>query len=216
MGPETVTIVLLSITSVTGLVTTIGLFIALGRILAAVAGLERQATQEARTTTARLDALSAALTERPTVTVLRDVLETLWLQKQEPALREAVKSSLPADLTAALVIEALERIGVHVPPPPPELPDEQLVRKVRAWCAEGIYLAEEAARQNKKRGFLLEAADKRRVALEYVTKNLREERLTFESARLTTEFDIVFAQFARGELTPPVGPASDPRGPSPS
>jgi hypothetical protein len=190
--------------------------LSLGAVSVFSLALWRRLSEEQAARTAAIIKATELLTERATREEVRDIVTRAYEDIYLPKLKDELRGLLPADVTPAMVLETLERIGVRIPDPAPELPDEELLRKVRGWCTEGIYLAEEAARQNKKRGFLLEPADKRRIALDYVRKNISEERLTFDGQRLVLEFELVFAQFARGELTPPVGPASDPRAVEPA
>lgn len=173
-------LIVTSVGAVAALTSAIGLFIALGRIMAAFSALERQMTNSERFTNARLENLTTSLNERPSTTVLRDVLQTEWKERIEPGLRSTVTDSLPKDLTAALVIEALERIGVTIPQPPPPVPDDQLLNKVREWVQEGVRLAEQASRNSPE----LTSADKFRIAQKYVIKRLMEHQLQFDLERL--------------------------------
>lgn len=173
-------LIVTSVGAASALVAAIGLFVALGRIMNGLAAIERQVTNDSRATHARLDALVNSVTERPSTTVLRDVLQTEWKERIEPGLRATVQDSLPKDLTAALVIEALERIGVEVPRPPPPVPDDQLLTKVREWVQEGVRLAEQAGKNSPE----LMSGDKFRIAQKFVLQRLQEHQLEFSLERL--------------------------------
>lgn len=180
MEPLTLLTIVSAIGSTAALVGAVGLFIVMGRVLNAIQALERQAATENRATQARLDALVEAVTARPSTTLVRDILQTEWKERFEPGLRAAVQDSLPKDLTAALVIEALERIGVEVPRPPPPVPDDQLLARVQEWVRAGVHLAEQAAKNSPD----LQPADKFRIAQNFVLERMRETRTEFPLERL--------------------------------
>lgn len=138
--------------------------------------------------TVRSSALMAAVSKLPTLEETRSINREL-LESTQEEMTAAVRAALPADLTPSMVMETLERVGVHVPPPLPVLPDPELQAITADFIGQGIALAEETARQNLKAGKPYAGIDKRRVCLNYVRDRLREKGLEYPESRLALDLE---------------------------
>lgn len=177
----TLLIVVTSVSAVCSVVSVGGLFIIAQTISRTLADTARWRIE-----------MAATVAKLPTLEELRSINKQA-LEAVQPQLESAVKAALPADVNRALIMETLERIGLEVPPPPPELPDEELRTLVHDLMVKGIALAEETARQNKKGNKPYDGLDKRRVCLNFVRAELADRRREYPESRLASELETTLA-----------------------
>lgn len=144
-----------------------------------------------RRITAQHEVLKTLITERPTTTALTELLTTQWEKQYKPTIQETVRAALPVDLMPALVIEALERIGVTLPEPAPVVPDEVLTERVRNWAREGVAMGYQA----RKNSPALTNIDAFRLAQGFVQEMLAVSKLEFPPRRLAQLIEVAVAEW---------------------
>lgn len=102
-------------------------------------------------------------------------------------------AELPTDVTGARLIELLEKHGIRVPPPVPQLLDAELEQKLAGWADEGVALADQAKRASPR----INRLDKFRVAQRFVTDRLTELRVEVPPRRVTETIEAAVARFYR-------------------
>lgn len=119
--------------------------------------------------------------------------EFLQRMEERDTRWEARIAELPTDITGARLIEVLEKHGIRVPPPLPELLPEELTQKLHTWASEGVALADQARRASPK----LTRLDKFHVARTYVLDRLTELRVEVPPRRIAEAIEAEVARFYR-------------------